>query len=180
MKKAIDMFGSVAAQTQLAYGPTFEQLVPGCFSTGPKISRGEQYKELPYVILDQPRIFSREQVFAFRSIFWWGHYFIQVLHLKGMYQHQFASRLLAARERLGAAGFYVSVGTDEWEHDFENGSYQSLNLFSDEQLKAKLAADPFIKIAITIPLNQWNEAMECLLDNYRLISVILTLNFPGN
>src|SRR5580700_4684754 len=43
--------------------------------TNPKISKGENYNGLPYVILDYPRLFSKENVFAIRTMFWWGNYF---------------------------------------------------------------------------------------------------------
>src|SRR5690606_4636377 len=38
----------------------------------PRISRGENYQSLPYVMLDYPRIFSTENIFAVRIFFWWG------------------------------------------------------------------------------------------------------------
>ena len=51
----------------------------------PRISRGEQYKGLPWVMLDYPRVFGKENVLAVRTMFWWGHYFTVTLHLKGEY-----------------------------------------------------------------------------------------------
>ena len=52
-----------------------QQLPVEFFDVSPKISRGEQYLGLPYVMLDYPRIFSKENVFAIRTFFWWGNYF---------------------------------------------------------------------------------------------------------
>src|ERR1700744_546088 len=52
----------------------------------PKISKGENYKGLPWVMLDYPRVFGREEVFAIRTMFWWGHGFSVTLHLKGKFQ----------------------------------------------------------------------------------------------
>src|SRR6266511_3807431 len=40
-----------------------------------KISKGENYKGLPYLILDHPRYFGKDNVFAIRTLFWWGHFF---------------------------------------------------------------------------------------------------------
>ena len=41
----------------------------------PKISKGENYLGLPYLILDFPKKFDDENQFAVRSFFWWGKYF---------------------------------------------------------------------------------------------------------
>src|SRR5665213_395457 len=55
------------------------------FRIAPKISRGEQYKDLPWLILDYPRVFSGNDAYAFRSMFWWGNYFSFTIHLAGKY-----------------------------------------------------------------------------------------------
>src|ERR1700722_6862028 len=44
-------------------------------TTAPKISKGENYQGLPYVVLDYPRLFGKENTFAIRTLFWWGNYF---------------------------------------------------------------------------------------------------------
>src|SRR5450755_2986522 len=51
--------------------------------TPPRISKGENYKGLPWVVLDYPRAFGRLDVLAVRTLFWWGNYFSVTLHLKG-------------------------------------------------------------------------------------------------
>src|SRR6187402_1143085 len=79
------------------------------FRTDPKISRGENYKGLPYVILDYPRLFGREDVFAVRTMFWWGHSFHVTLHLKGKYQAMFLPVIRQRLSMLAAAGFQVAV-----------------------------------------------------------------------
>jgi len=53
-----------------------------------KISRGENYEGLPYVMLDYPRCFGKEDVCAVRTFFWWGNFFSITLHLKGKYKLQ--------------------------------------------------------------------------------------------
>src|SRR6185437_142624 len=47
----------------------------------PKISRGENYRGLPWVMLDYPGVLGRDDVMAIRAMFWWGHAFIVTLHL---------------------------------------------------------------------------------------------------
>jgi len=49
----------------------------------PKISRGENYKGLPWLVLDNPRYFQHNNIFAIRTMFWWGNFFSITLHLSG-------------------------------------------------------------------------------------------------
>src|SRR5215469_11174420 len=70
----------------------------------PKISRGENYKGLPWVMLDYPRIFGKENMLAIRTMFWWGHAFIVTLHLKGRYRRLFLPALERNWSALAAAG----------------------------------------------------------------------------
>src|SRR6185369_14445953 len=51
--------------------------------SSPKISKGENYRGLPYMVLDHPRRFDKEDVFAIRTLFWWGNFFSTTLQLSG-------------------------------------------------------------------------------------------------
>ena len=55
-------------------------------ASSPKISKGENYKGLPWLVLDYPRSFNKEEVFAIRTLFWWGNFFSVTLHLSGKYK----------------------------------------------------------------------------------------------
>ena len=52
------------------------------FRIGPKISKGENYLGLPYIILDYPRYSDSEDLFFIRQMFWWGHFFSHTLQGK--------------------------------------------------------------------------------------------------
>lgn len=45
-------------------------------ATMPKISKGENYLQLPYLILDYPAIFEKNNIFALRTFFWWGNFLV--------------------------------------------------------------------------------------------------------
>ena len=47
-----------------------------------KISKGETYLNLPYLILDYPTLFTNTDIFAFRTMFWWGKFFSATIHLQ--------------------------------------------------------------------------------------------------
>src|SRR5687767_11488510 len=60
------------------------------FDIPPKISKGENYEGLPYLILDYPRFFKPDNIFAVRTMFWWGNFFSTTLHLSGLQKASFS------------------------------------------------------------------------------------------
>src|SRR5882757_4420454 len=110
----------------------------------PKISRGENYKGLPWVVLDYPRAFGREDVLAIRTLFWWGHYFSVTLHLKGKYKALFLPVIRQRLTLLGEAGFYVGVSDDEWRHELDSDNYQPIRESMDT---ASLEERTFLKLS---------------------------------
>jgi hypothetical protein len=180
MQKACDLFAELAEQVTLGFEKEFNKVRQEIFLNGPKISRGEQYKGLPYVILDHPRIFSRQDVFAIRTMFWWGHYFIQTLHLKGLYHDRYANALIQNAGILSEAGIYISNGNDEWLHDFEEPNFLPVSGISQIELKERIQRPGYLKLAIKISLDDWNAAIAAMLRNYRLLSVVLTINYPDD
>ena len=66
IQKVYELFGAVSASCEdLLRSATLPEEVR---SVSPKISKGENYLGLPYVILDQPRYFSNKNVLAIRTI----------------------------------------------------------------------------------------------------------------
>jgi len=48
-----------------------------------KIFKGDNYRMLPYVVLDYPKFYSKGDVFTFRTMLWWGHFYSSTLHIEG-------------------------------------------------------------------------------------------------
>src|SRR4051794_13074066 len=72
IQKVYHLFGELSE----TYKKELANAVPGFGSLiDPKTSRGENYRGLPYVILDFPRQFTKVDVLAVRSFFWWGNFF---------------------------------------------------------------------------------------------------------
>ena len=142
---------------------------PGLLSA--KISKGENYEGLPYVMLDYPRIFGREDVFAIRTMMWWGHYFSVTLHLKGRYKALF---LPVIRERLGVLaghGFLIGESEEEWRHELAPGNYRPLEMVED--IEALLTERPFLKLSAKCGLDRWNEAGSILQELFRVLVAVL-------
>lgn len=146
------------------------KLPTGVTSVAPKISRGEQYLGLPYLMLDYPRNFSKENTFAIRSFFWWGHFFSIHLQLSGAYQQQFAPALIKAIGNGELNGWFIGIHENEWHHHFEEDNYQCI---SNGTIDVDLLTSPFIKLAKKIPLNEWDNVQTFLTANFiKLLNVI--------
>lgn len=140
---------------------------------GGKISKGEQYKGLPWVMLDYPRYFSKTEVFAFRTMFWWGHYFSATLHLAGNVKRYYSAVLESSYTKLAEAGFQVYVQEDPWEHDFENGNYCFIDTLSLDEWKTLVSRNDFIKVAKPFVIGHWGKIITDVVEAYAALLNIL-------
>jgi hypothetical protein len=141
--------GMMAELSEVYKGLWVGSIEPG----NAKISRGENYLGMPWVILDYPRIFGREDVLAIRTMFWWGHPFSVTLHLKGRYQAIYLPVIERRRGRLSTAGFHLSIGEDEWRHELAADNYAPIGEAGDIG-----AARPFVKLSAAVGLDRWSAA----------------------
>ena len=175
MGRVVELMAGLSTTIEGELGPLRRRLLRHSFVLPPnwdtpKISKGEQYQGLPYVILDLPRSFSREHILAIRTMFWWGHYFSVTLHLKGEMQKVFGPALNRHTKQLAAAGFHMATEGDEWRHELEGGHYIPVT---------EGCYDPgreyaFVKLSATIPLDKWEEAPELLPGLSRMLLQVLT------
>ncbi|RXK59274.1 hypothetical protein ESA94_14125 [Lacibacter luteus] len=161
IEKVYALFGNLSE----AYKQTVQLLpLPAEISAaGAKISRGENYEGLPYVMLDYPRCFGKDDVFAIRTFFWWGHFFSITLHLKGTYLQQYNTSLLKNEETLIENDVWVNTGNEEWQHHFRSNNMQLLKNNS-----ALLQNKQLLKLAFVCSLNDWDNAEEILMKKFRL------------
>lgn len=113
----------------------------------PKISRGENYGGLPYLVLDFPRQFDSLNIFAIRTMFWWGHEFSSTLHLTGHYKTDLAPRIEAAYQQLARQQYYIGVNEDPWQHHFEEDNYLPIASLSEEKFIEYCQGFDHLKIA---------------------------------
>jgi hypothetical protein len=173
IQKTIGLFAVLAENMQEEISTT--RLAEEVASTSPKISKGENFKGLPYVILDYPRLFGREDIFAIRTMFWWGNYFSTTLHLKGIYKEMYAGAVSKNISFLRLKSFSIAVSSDEWQHDHEN-NYISLLRITESELSDIMQNKSFLKVSATTALSQWENCEMILTELFRnvLQSIILT------
>src|SRR5580692_10153272 len=156
VRKVVENFGVLSEE--------WRKILP--WDCDPRISKGEQYKGLPWVMLDYPRIFGKEDILAIRTMFWWGHYFSVTLHLKGSYLRSYLPVILARRAELEAAGFWPGSSADEWEHDHRPGEW--------EMGTRKLSDRPFLKVSARCELDQ----SEILTEKFGVLARVLITTQP--
>jgi hypothetical protein len=149
-------------------------------SVSPKISRGENYHGLPYVILDYPRIFDKENIFAVRTLFWWGNYFSSTFQLKGKYKEQFQNFIQSNFQQLVKAGYSISTGEDEWDFRFTENNFKPANEITADEWGHLLLTQSFIKLSIKIPLTNWDNAAQELISYFKINLQSAGINFPGD
>jgi hypothetical protein len=168
IEKVYALFGEIAHRVRgdltARQALLAEVLVPS-----PKISKGENYRGLPWVMLDYPRLFNRQDTFAIRSFFWWGHFFSVTLHLKGQYKERFQQNLLNNLPLLAKHQFYLCISGEEWRHEFEDDNYTLLTQLNSSAVEKILLANDFCKLSAKISLPQWNQSKELLIDLYETI-----------
>lgn len=173
INKVFQLFGALS-ENFLAKAKNLKPVIPAeALNLYPKIYKGENYKSLPYVTLDYPRYFSKENTFAIRCFFWWGNFFSITLHVAGDHAKNF---ILSAANGLQKNNWYVCVNENQWEHHFNSDNYVLANNNTAMQLNKKLQEEiPFLKIAKKIPLQQWDEAYDFFTSNFDEILGLLSI-----
>lgn len=174
MQKARQLLENVQSQQQQYIQTHGKNLPAEVFTPPPKISKGENYQGLPYLVLDYPRYFDKDNIFAIRTMFWWGNFFSITLHLSGRYKKKMEKKIIESRLSLINNDFYYCKQENEWEHHFETDNYVPVSKLKKNIFEKLIREKQFIKLAQKISLNQWNDAEKLLFSSYRQIETMLT------
>lgn len=151
MQKIMELFGQTERELRKIV-LTAPELAKHTSTDSPKIFRGENYRQLPYMVLDYPRKFNTDTVFAFRSMFWWGKEFSFTLHLQGRAWAFFKKGMAERMAGLEGKEFYSCVNTTPWQYHFEKDNYRPLDeLIAGGKTGMGLEQRDFIKLSRKIP-----------------------------
>jgi hypothetical protein len=173
ISKVYHLFGDLSQQMRN------DLSLPGeAAAISPKISKGESYQGLPYVMLDYPRYFTAEHVLAIRTFFWWGNFFSVNLHLKGKYQELYQDILISHFGSLALRGYAIAVGKDEWQHHTGSDAYREISSMGADEFSALIGSHPFVKISRSFGLDQWHNMPMLLRGSLQELSAVIGL-MPG-
>lgn len=166
------LFGRLSVAQPAVLQPLHREL-EAALEVPAKISRGESYRALPYLVLDYPRYFRPHDVMAIRTMFWWGNFFSVTLHLKGNYREQFSDRILQRRQQIGEMGFHACIAPEEWEHHFGEDNYLPVDLIEEDEWLELYRARLFTKLSKQVTIGPLEMVEQQLMAVYAEIAEIL-------
>ncbi len=134
-----------------------------------KISKGENYKNLPYMVLDCPALFTTKTVLAYRTMFWWGNFFSATLHLEGTALNYYRNSIIINLNKLLKKDIYIGIGDTPWQYHYEKDNYIPLT----ENHKNFINNCKFLKLSKKIELKKWNYVSEFSTNFFELILSVL-------
>lgn len=141
-----------------------------------KIFRGENYRLMPYIILDCPRVFSAETVFAFRSMFRWGNEFSFTLHLQGNALEVFRKKIQTNIFLLKQQNFFICVNNTPWEYTFDEKNYIPLDTMlqkNSDEVNEMISTKNFLKLSRKLELNEYYNALSFGVETFEKVMKIL-------
>ena len=169
-QKIIELFGQLEVEITNEIQQLPIDLKEMNFSRN-KIFRGENYKLYPYIILDCPRIFSISNVFAFRTMFWWGHEFSFTLHLQGDALEIYRKSLSNNFNILSNNEVFFCVNDTPWQYDFNKENYLPFENIIDR--KQELLTKPFVKLSRKLNINSHTKVCKYGIDSFKLFMKLL-------
>ena len=137
------------------------------FTSGPKISRGQNYLGLPYLILDNPRFSSGGTLFFIRSMFWCGNFFSSTLHLSGKISTHMKENIKNSYELLSS--HYIGINEDPWMHHFGEDNYRKVSDVSKNEFETYCETSKHVKLAARWPLSEWHDAHSLLFEHWKFL-----------
>lgn len=169
LHKIKHMLEAVAFDMQLQVQSNSNWYMQDMFAATYKISKGENYLGLPYMVLDYPRQFDVTHICTVRSMFWWGHFFSSTLHITGDFKEQHIEAIEAAYDTLSKYDYYIGINEDQWVHHFDEENYISIGDLSKEEYINYCHQYDHIKIAAKWPLWEWPSAADFLLNSWQIL-----------
>jgi hypothetical protein len=178
IQKVYDVLGATQSAAARELGESF--IIGGQPSASPKISRGENYQGLPYVILDYPALFHKTGIMAVRTLFWWGNFFSVTLHLSGCYWEAHRPLLQSGLSFFQQHTLSICIGEDQWAHHFDRDYFIPSGELPERDYMALVEQKPFFKAGKTYDLRgDWHQLSAQLSNAIIVLAKVLTINSPG-
>jgi len=111
-----------------------------------QIVRGENHKGFPFISLDMPQMFSKSQMFTYRTLFWWGHDLIFSLILKQDNQDPLIEKLIQLKEHPEWEDIQLAIAPTPWEWEKDMNNFIPLFGTSDIKIRDTINSVKYIKI----------------------------------
>ena len=135
-----------------------------------KISKGENYLGLPYLVLDYPAVFSKENIFAYRTMFWWGNFFSTTIHMEGEPLNYYRKTIAKNIDRLIDSKVYICTGETPWQYHYGKDNYE----LASEHHQSLIEECNFLKLSKKIDLTEWERLPEISLQFFEMLSQVFS------
>jgi len=157
------------SQTPNSYPPNSD-IIKG------QIVRGENHKGFPFMSLDMPQMFSKSEMFTYRTLFWWGHDLIFSLILKQQNQTKLIEKLIYLKNHPEWKDIQLSISPTPWEWEKNKNNFITLSECSEIKIRNTINSIQYIKLCRFYPLTipdfpklNWTKAG---LTNWKTISKV--------
>lgn len=137
-----------------------------------KISRGENYLGLPYLILDFPRKFAKDDIAAFRTMVWWGRHF-SFTFLKSVHGDAEAMKTARRLQLLRNKSVWMCINASAWHHHFGDDNYQRLVLIPQQKRLELIRQAGFVKVSEKYSLNRISRMADYAAESFTRFSKLL-------
>lgn len=138
-----------------------------------KISKGENYKGLPYLVLDYPTVFDKENILAFRTMFWWGNVFSITLHLQGVYKAKHQENILQNIYQSDKKGLYICNGETPWHYHYGQDNYLPVEDLNQAEISHLLMQKSFVKLSYKMPLSNYQNLAAFMVHHFEKLALLL-------
>jgi hypothetical protein len=136
-----------------------------------KITRGERYKQMPYIVLDYPQIKGPDFNIVLRTMFWWGHYFTCSLIVKtSLLDLEKTGKNIRKLKKTK-----ILVGSNLWEQELEMDDYRKTSDLSKKQTIKLLEAANYLKLSRKISLRHYTSLTEHATEIYSELAKALSI-----
>lgn len=136
-----------------------------------KTTRGENYRGLPYAVLDFPQIKGNGFTLCCRTMFWWGRYcsLNVIIRSDAVDIAELAQKLKASSLKK----VRILTGDDLWQQDLDHADFTKLKELDEAALAELLKGREYIKISRKVSLRKWKELEVRSLEFYRAVLGLL-------
>ncbi len=113
--------------------------------------KGEHLEDFPYQYLDFPKHFAGPDKFTFRSMFWWGHYFVFSLLLEGERLLRYKQNFINRYQSIAEAGLSLCLSPSLWEWRQGEGYTMPITRDRKSETAAVLSGRASFKVARFVP-----------------------------
>ena len=138
-----------------------------------KIFRGENYRGLPYLVLDYPKYFGNDSVSALLTMFCWGTFFSCTLQLQGKALEERRNLLIQNEKLLRKKDIYICVNKTPWQYYYTKENYVLADTLSEDALNHRFMTKDFVKLSRKIPLKDYTKLKKFAGESFRMFSSVI-------